>query len=215
MARQERKAHQQQEQVREDGPFVRQVPAEPGEAMAGLESSVSKLIGGDDGKARERDRQRMAVEQRHAKQHQREQDEIDGDAQHQYGFSLGARRRTSVSGHDQSFVDVASMSGLLPKAAVERTTMDGRKVPEGDICSAAQHNRRYSTTSSAATGSLWGTVRPGILAVAALMTSSNFDASCAPDADRAAIPVGSLGIACWGTNLGWRLHGPYPGLEVG
>jgi hypothetical protein len=35
----------------------------------------------------------------------------------------------SELGHDRSFVDVASMSGLLPKAAVQRTTMDGREVP--------------------------------------------------------------------------------------
>src|SRR6516225_2361324 len=40
------------------------------------------------------------------------------------------RRLMSESGQTRSFVDVASMSGLLPKAAVQRTTMDGREVPE-------------------------------------------------------------------------------------
>ena len=44
--------------------------------------------------------------------------------------SVGA---TSAPGHDRSFVDVASMSGLLPKAAVQQTTMDGREVPEAAV----------------------------------------------------------------------------------
>src|SRR5215831_19351157 len=35
---------------------------------------------------------------------------------------------TTAVGHDRAFVDVASMSGLLPHAAVQRTTMDDREV---------------------------------------------------------------------------------------
>src|SRR5262249_54586568 len=35
--------------------------------------------------------------------------------------------------HDRLLVDVASISGLLPKAAVQRTTMDGREVPQAVI----------------------------------------------------------------------------------
>src|SRR5215475_14540896 len=38
----------------------------------------------------------------------------------------------SALGHDRSFDDVGSMSGLLPKAAVQRSTMDDREVPEAD-----------------------------------------------------------------------------------
>ena len=39
------------------------------------------------------------------------------------------RRPMSGWGHDRSFVDVGSMSGLIPKAAVQRTTVDSREVP--------------------------------------------------------------------------------------
>jgi hypothetical protein len=35
----------------------------------------------------------------------------------------------SQMGQNRAFGDVRSMSGLLPKAAVEPTSMDGREVP--------------------------------------------------------------------------------------
>src|SRR5262249_14959387 len=43
----------------------------------------------------------------------------------------------SQMGQTRSFGDVASMSGLLPKVAVQRTTMDGRELPGADSCTAA------------------------------------------------------------------------------
>ena len=47
MPRQQRKAHQQQEQVREDHPLVLQVQRKPGEAGAELEAGERELVDRD------------------------------------------------------------------------------------------------------------------------------------------------------------------------
>ena len=78
---QDRKAHQQQEQVREDHPFVLHVQAEAGQSGAELEAGEDQLVQDDRGEAGERDLKRAVVEERHAKQGHGEQDEVDRDAE--------------------------------------------------------------------------------------------------------------------------------------
>ena len=58
MPRQDRKAHQQQEQVREDHPFVLHVQAEAGQSGAELEAGEDQLVEDDRGEAGERDLKR-------------------------------------------------------------------------------------------------------------------------------------------------------------
>ncbi len=62
MAGQQREAHEQQKQVGQDHPLVLEMEDEAGEARAGLEACEGELVGGDDRKPSERDRERMAVE---------------------------------------------------------------------------------------------------------------------------------------------------------
>ena len=81
MARQQRKAHQQQEQVGEDHPLVLHVQRETAEARPELEAGEAELVGDDGGEPGQRHLQRVVVEQRDAEQRQREQDEVDGDAE--------------------------------------------------------------------------------------------------------------------------------------
>jgi hypothetical protein len=54
-------------------------------------------------------------------------------------------RFMSAWGQTRPFGDVRSMSGLLPKAAVEPTSMDGREVPIADSCIATneEHGCNY------------------------------------------------------------------------
>ena len=69
------------------------------------------------------------------------------------------------------------LSALPPLATGERTFRIGSFVPGAavSICSkqAYAEGQTYSITSSATESSDCGTVRPSILAVSALMTSSN------------------------------------------
>ena len=81
MPRQQRKAHQQQEQVGEDHPLVLHVQREAGEPGAELEAGEDELVERDRRKPGQRDLQRVMMKQRDAEQRQREQDEIDGDAE--------------------------------------------------------------------------------------------------------------------------------------
>ena len=67
--------------------------------------------------------------------------------------------------------ELLPLSALPPKADKHQTTRFVRFVPKADICIAA--HICYSITSSAATRSLSGTVRPSIVAVWTLKTSSN------------------------------------------
>ena len=62
MPRQQRKTHQQQEQVREDHPFVLQVPGETRQAVAELEAREREFVEGDRRKSRERDFERAMME---------------------------------------------------------------------------------------------------------------------------------------------------------
>jgi hypothetical protein len=88
MPRQQGETDQQAEQVHEQHPFVRHVGAEAGQADAELEAGEQDLVAGDDGEAGERDLQHVVVEQRHAEQGGREEDEIERDAA--YGETLGS-----------------------------------------------------------------------------------------------------------------------------
>src|SRR5262249_30753111 len=90
MAREQGKAHEQQEQVREDHPFVLEMKSKAGEARASLEAREGELVGDDDRQPRERDRERVAVEQCHAEKRKTEQDEIDWNSQE--GHDRGSLR---------------------------------------------------------------------------------------------------------------------------
>ena len=81
MARQQRKADQQQEQVGQDHPFVLHAAA-PGRAKPGpvFESGEEQLVDGDGRKPGQRDLQRVVMKERDAQQRQPKQDEVDRDA---------------------------------------------------------------------------------------------------------------------------------------
>jgi hypothetical protein len=81
VARQHRKAHQQQKQIGERHPFMVQMERETAETGAFLEAGDTELVGGDDRKARERDFERPVMKQRDPKQGQAEQDEVDGNSE--------------------------------------------------------------------------------------------------------------------------------------
>ena len=81
MAREQRKPHQQQEQVGQDHPFVLHVQREAGEPGAEFEAGENELVERDGRKPGQRDVERVVVEQRDAEQRQAEQDEIDRDAE--------------------------------------------------------------------------------------------------------------------------------------
>ena len=78
-----------------------EVQPEAGKARAGLEAGEHELVDDDRGEPDQRDRERVVVEQRDAEQRQREQDEIDGDAEElghrSGGRGIGAERRNSGS----------------------------------------------------------------------------------------------------------------------
>src|ERR1700752_3047793 len=90
MPRQDGKAHQQQEQVRKNDPFVLEMAEEPNEACAELEAGEGELVGNDGDEAAERDGQRVTVEHRNAEQRQPEQDEVDRDSEDKDGIDQGS-----------------------------------------------------------------------------------------------------------------------------
>ena len=67
----------------ERDPLMRHVVAEAGEARTVLESGEDEFVDDDGGKPGQRDRKRVAMEQRDAEQRQREQDEVDGYSKHE------------------------------------------------------------------------------------------------------------------------------------
>jgi hypothetical protein len=67
----------------------------------------------------------------------------------------------------------ASMTGVEPEADVQGSLPNVADVPLPDSCAAAKRSV-YSITSSARARSVGGTVRLSAMAVAKLMTSSNF-----------------------------------------
>ncbi|MNC92175.1 hypothetical protein D3C83_85540 [compost metagenome] len=68
-----------------------QVRRQAGKTRSGLEAGEPELVQGDDSKTGEGDVQRVAVEDRHADQGQRKQNEIDRNAEQRR--SLHRRRR--------------------------------------------------------------------------------------------------------------------------
>ena len=82
MPGQQRKAHQEQEQIGERDPLMRHVVAEAGEAGAVLETGEDEFVHDDRGKAAEGDLKRLVMEQRDPEQRQREEDEVDGYSKH-------------------------------------------------------------------------------------------------------------------------------------
>ena len=78
----QRKTKQQQKQVGEDDPLMRQMGGEAREPVAGLESGEPELVQRDDCEAAERHAQRVAVEQRHRSQRERKKNELDRDPGH-------------------------------------------------------------------------------------------------------------------------------------
>ena len=79
--RQDRKAHQQQEQVGEDHPLVVHLQHEAAEALSLPEAGEEQLVDGDHRKPGQRDLQRLVMEDRDAEQRQAEQNEINRDAE--------------------------------------------------------------------------------------------------------------------------------------
>src|SRR5215813_8748749 len=75
-------------------------------------------------------------------------------------------------GQIRSFNDVDSMSALALFADSLRTSPEVQEVPTSDICGATKV--AYSITSSARPSSGSGMVRPSVLAILRLMTSSTF-----------------------------------------
>jgi hypothetical protein len=76
-------------------------------------------------------------------------------------------------GHNRTFGDVGSMSGLPPKADIKGDGCHVRLVPEAAVSSRSKV-APYSITSSARASKVGGTSRPSALAVLRLMTRSNF-----------------------------------------
>ena len=79
--RQDRKAHQQQEQVCQNHPLVVHLQHEAAETLALPEPGEEQLVDGDHRKPGQRDLQRLVMEDRDAEQRQAEQDEINRDAE--------------------------------------------------------------------------------------------------------------------------------------
>jgi len=82
MPGQQRKPHQEQEQIGERDPLMRHMVAEAVQARTVLEPGKDQFVDDDRGKAGQRDFQRLVMEQRDPKQRQREQDEVDGYSKH-------------------------------------------------------------------------------------------------------------------------------------
>ena len=89
MPREQREAHQQQEQIGEDHPLVPHMQRKAAEAGAELEAGEGELVGDDGGEAGERDLQGVLMEEGDAQQRRGEQDEIDGNAEEVEGLRRG------------------------------------------------------------------------------------------------------------------------------
>ena len=99
VAREQREAHQQTEQVGQRHHFVSEMAGEAGQAKAGLESGEQDLVGADGDEAGQCDLQRVVVEERDAEQGQREQNEIDGNPGH--CRQVGGPDRRGQTGKDE------------------------------------------------------------------------------------------------------------------
>ena len=85
--------------------------------------------------------------------------------------------RLPQQGHDLPKPPSQGESAAHPRAAVTEIRSHSHFVPQAAVsgCSnKCEENKTYSITSSASESSLSGTVRPSILAVSALIISSNF-----------------------------------------
>ncbi len=80
MPGEQRKAHEQAEQVGKNDPLMLEMADEPRQARAEFEAGKDQLINRDGGKPGHRHLQRVVVEQRNTKQRQPEQDEVDRNA---------------------------------------------------------------------------------------------------------------------------------------
>jgi hypothetical protein len=81
----------------------------------------------------------------------------------------GPHRRNSAYGHERRFRDVRVTSAYAPRAATKRTWKQFTFVPKP-----ALSNRSKTATYSARPSSGSGMVRPSVLAILRLMTSSTF-----------------------------------------
>ena len=87
MAREDREAHQQQEQIGQDHGLVLHVQGETGEPRAGLEAGERQLVDDDRRKPGQRNLQGLVMEDRDPDQRQAEQDEVDRNSQHEHRLS--------------------------------------------------------------------------------------------------------------------------------
>ncbi len=86
MPGQQRKPHQQQEQIAERDPFMRHVVAEAADASAVFEPGEDQLVDHDCAEPGQRDGEGVMMKQRDPEQRQREQDEVDGYPEYKDGF---------------------------------------------------------------------------------------------------------------------------------
>jgi hypothetical protein len=86
MPGQQRKPHQEQEQIAERDPLMRHMMAEAGEARAVFEPGEDQFVDDDRGEPGQRDGERVMMKQRDTEQRQRKQDEIDGYPEYKDGF---------------------------------------------------------------------------------------------------------------------------------
>ena len=80
MIGQQREAEQEPQQVGKRDPLVAEVRRQPRHPLARLEAGEEQLIERDHRGADQRDLERVMVQHRHTEEHQREEDEVDGDA---------------------------------------------------------------------------------------------------------------------------------------
>lgn len=81
MARQQRKPHQQQEQITEERELVAQMCAETRQAGAVFKAGKGQFVSSNDPKTGERNGQGVPMKQRDPEQGQRKQDEIKRDSE--------------------------------------------------------------------------------------------------------------------------------------
>jgi hypothetical protein len=84
--RKQREPHQQQEQIGQNHPFVREMLAQPSESCAKFEAGERQLVSNDNSKPRQCDRQRVAMEQRDPEESQREQNKLNRYSQQKWWF---------------------------------------------------------------------------------------------------------------------------------
>ena len=110
----QREAQQQAEEVRQDHPLVAEVsPMNPLKPRAGLKRREEQLVQRDHGEPGERDLQRVVMEERDAKQRQREEDELDRDPE-QGGTRCGRRARGEHGRWARRTARARSMRRALP-----------------------------------------------------------------------------------------------------